>query len=382
MNYTEELYCYSLSRALMLEPLAARAIVDNLGSAEAFFSLSAQEKEQIIGPHNRLHDKIMSANAEKYAQEFESLLAQGYRYIAHNDPLFPQEFCVCDNAPIGLFISSTENLENLFRKPMIAVVGTRDISNYGKAWCENIVRALAECTQKPTIVSGLAYGVDITAHRTALECGLPTIAVLGTGITNIYPGSHVGTAKQIVNTPCSGVISEYGLGLPNAPLTFLGRNRIIAALADATILVESKIKGGGMTTARLAASYNKDVYALPGRIDDIRSQGCNYLIKSNVAAPIIGCMELVESLGYMHAPQQRTGRMECREYYKGSLDSRQIERAAAIIAEVASGHDISVREIAGRTGIDFSEVLSLAGRLESDGFISIDMFQQCNIRRN
>lgn len=381
MQFSEELFTYSLSKALQLEPLAARAIVENLGSAEAFFQLSRAQKEELLGPHNRLRDPLLKANPEADAPEFEQLLREGCRYICHANALYPQELLVTQDAPIGFFLRSGDIIENIFRPPMIAVVGTRDLSSYGAEWCERIIHSLAECKQRPTIVSGLAYGVDVTAHRTALECGLPTIAVLGTSISNIYPTSHRGIASQMIQTPGCAVISEFGPSLPNLGVSFLQRNRIIAALCSDLLLIESKIKGGGMTTARLAASFNHNVHALVGRIDDTRSQGCNLLISSNVAAPIIGCDELVASLGLSHGTRRTAAALKPEEYYAGSMDGKDIALVKKVMALIASKRDISVTELSRATGTDTGRMLAYVNRLESDGFIATDMFQRCTIKR-
>lgn len=381
MQFSEELFSYSLSKALQLEPRAARAIVENLGCAEAFFKLSFAQKDKLLGPHNRLRDYLLKANPEADAPEFEQMLRDGCRYICHASADYPQELLVTQDAPIGFFVRSNDAIENIFRNRAIAVVGTRDLSSYGAEWCERIIRSLSECEQRPTIVSGLAYGVDITAHRTALECGLPTIAVLGTSIGNIYPPSHRGIASQMIQTPGCAVISEFGPSLPNLGISFLQRNRIIAALCTDLLLIESKIKGGGMTTARLAASFNRNVYCLPGRIDDIRSRGCNLLISSNVAAPIIGCEELIASLGLNHRGRRSESALKPEEYYAGSMDEKDIELVKKLLALVAAKRDISVTELSRATATEMGLVLAYVNRLESDGFLATDMFQQCTIKR-
>lgn len=381
MQFSEELFTYSLSKALQLEPLAARAIVENLGSAGAFFRLSRAQKEDVLGPHNRLREHLLKADPEADAPEFEQLLREGCRYICHDSADYPDELLVTQDAPIGFFVRSGDTFENIFRRRAIAVVGTRDLSSYGAEWCERIIRSLSECRQQPTIVSGLAYGVDVTAHRTALECGLPTIAVLGTSISNIYPPSHRGIASQIMQTSGCAVISEFGPSLPNAGVSFLQRNRIIAALCTDLLLIESKIKGGGMTTARLASSFNRNVYALPGRIDDTRSQGCNLLISSNVAAPIIGCEELVAALGLSHGARHAAKALKPEEYYAGSMDEKDIALVKKVLALVTAERDISVTGLSRATGTEMGRMLAYVNRLESDGFITMDMFQRCAIKR-
>ena len=181
----------------------------------------------------------------------------------------------------------------------VAVVGTRDISPYGREWCERIVHALARTSPKPLIVSGLAIGTDICAHKAALEASLPTIAVMATGTDTIYPYRHRQIAEKMSGTQGCALVTDYPPGTAPLPVNFLRRNRIIAGLSHATILVESKIKGGGMMTCRLAFSYDRDVYALPGRADDLRSQGCNHLIRARMAEPLTSEEDIIDSLGLL-----------------------------------------------------------------------------------
>ena len=179
-------------------------------------------------------------------------------------------------------LGSKEITENNHR-PRVVIIGTRDISPYGKYCTELIVQALSRNLLKPAIVSGLAYGVDACAHEAALLFGLPTIAVMATGIDTVYPLHHQRLAERIINHPGSCLLTPFPEGTAPMAYNFIHRNAIMAAICNAVIVVESKKKGGAMVTARLAYEHGIPVYAVPGRIDDIRSEGCNELLRNGVA---------------------------------------------------------------------------------------------------
>ena len=377
----EQICAYALSRIFRFEPRIACALVRQMGSAAEIFSLDRGSLAQVLGLKYR--DAIADASLDKYASELERILSGGrYRYLCCSDPDFPVLLSECEDAPTGFFVRSEDSFANIFGRECFSVVGTRDMSSYGRQWCDMLVRTLAGTIQRPTIVSGLAFGVDVTAHLSALDASLPTIAVLGTGVNVIYPKDHERIAERIMSTPCSAVISEYPPDEDVLATNFLSRNRIIAGLSRATLLVESRLKGGGMSTARSAASYNRDVFALPGRNDDVRSQGCNLLIQSQIAQAVTSCESLVSALGYKmdrKASASATAAVRVSDFYAGSSDAQKTGMMSRIIREIRSCRDISLEDLASRTGYNIKDVTSLCRRLENDGFISIDLLQQCSI---
>ena len=171
------------------------------------------------------------------------------------------------------------------RNPRIAIVGTRDMSPYGKSVTEHIVASLAARANKPIVFSGLALGIDANAHRAALNNGLNTVAVLPTGFDEIYPRAHKGLAESIVNNG-GCLMTDFPEQTAPAPINFLHRNQLLVKMVDMVIVVESKAKGGAMVTAKLAKDFNIPVFAVPGRIDDVRSTGCNQLIADQIAQPL------------------------------------------------------------------------------------------------
>ena len=290
----------------------------------------------------------------------------------------------CEDAPAGLYIRSSSSPEELWNnRRRISVIGTRDLSPYGREWCERIVGSLADIPHKdrPVIVSGLALGVDICAHSAALKYGLPTIAVMATGPETVYPGRHRHIADEISNSSGSALITDYPPETAPLAIHFLRRNRIIAGLSEATVLVESKIKGGGMMTARLADSYNRTVFALPGRVDDTRSQGCNHLIRSRIAIPITSISDFLKELGVKQSSRKTAtdGPERLERLYKGCLSDDRISQMGSILLAIRKERGIMVDDIALQTGIEYTRVSQLLGMLETDGIISRDLLQRCFI---
>ena len=382
MDTKERICTYALSRIFRNEPKVAKAIIDTLGSASTIFEMDSDSLTELMGPYNRHRESISQADIGSYEKELDRALDGGGRYLIYKDEGFPEILGECPDAPVGFFYKSGSAPADVFGRESIAVVGTRNITPYGAHWCRNIVASLAHSDTRPTIVSGLAYGVDITAHLTALESGLPTIAVLGTGITNIYPSAHTRHAQRIMETPGCAIICEHPDMDEVYASNFLSRNRIIAGLCRATVLIESKLKGGGMHTARMAASYNRMAFALPGRNDDPYSQGCNYLIQSHIAEPIIGCDEFFHTLDYTLGAEGGKGQPQSlADFYSGSMDSGKIELCQRLYVLICAERGISIGQLAQSTGCAYAQVASALQRMENDGFIDIDLIQRCSATR-
>lgn len=348
------------------------------------FKLQSKEIDSLLGPHSKYSGCISDKAVDKAYRELEDLADNGIRFIGWSEEGYPELLKECEDPPAGLYIRSSSPIEHLFNnRRMISVIGTRDLSLYGKEWCERIVCSLAEIPRedRPTIVSGLALGVDICAHNSALKYGLPTIAVMATGPENIYPSRHRGVGELISATDGSALITDYPPETAPLAIHFLRRNRIIAGISEATILVESKIKGGGMMTARLADSYNRTVYALPGRVDDTRSQGCNHLIRSRIATPIISIQDFLKDLGvkFTGKGQSISDAENLENIYRGNISDDKISLMGQILLTIRKERGIMVEDIALRTGIDYARVSQLIGMLETDGIISRDLLQRCFI---
>lgn len=386
MKEKEEKACLcALAKTFGFKPKTALALIEQFGDARSVFALNKEEKEAVFGPFSLLKDKISNEEVEKADHEIDRLEKSGIHFTGWTLDSYPPKLKECEDAPIGLYIRSDTGISNLWKpKKSFAVVGTRDISAYGKEWCEKIVDGLASSDARPLIVSGLALGTDICAHRRALDDGLPTIGVMATGPEDIYPYRNRKTAEAMIHKEGCALVTDYPPGTPPLAIHFLRRNRIIAGLSDATILVESKIRGGGMMTARLAFSYSRDVMTLPGRIDDIRSQGCNLLIRNKIASPITSVAEMIDDLGMKTVDTGflKREQIQLENIFGKETDCTKIGMMKAIISGIRSEREITIEELSYNIGMPYYKTLELCGILESEGIISIDLLQRCSIKTN
>ena len=284
-------YHLALSQAPKVGPGVFKAILAYSGSAKAFFQLSKGKASKIPRVGEKLLEIQKQADSHlKHADELISLCEKkGYRILISTDSDFPSRLKSQEDGPVVLF---TQGKGDLNFERSIGIVGTRSATPYGKSITRKIVEDLTP--YQPAIISGLAYGIDIEAHRAALQVGLPTVAVMGSPISQIYPATHKKTAEQIQETGI--LMSEYAPGSTMVPGNFPARNRIIAGLSDALIVVEAAEKGGALITAEIAYSYNKDVFAVPGNLQSPFSEGCNQLIKKMKASIYTGPGDIAEAL--------------------------------------------------------------------------------------
>jgi len=381
--FSEAVGACTLNRLFGYEPKIARHLICIAGSARNVFKLTQNELRDLLGPGSKYLPQINKREFESSGKELERLIGNGYRFIHIGAREYPQMLLECEDAPIGLYIRSSTPTAELFNsRPMISVVGTRNISPYGQEYCTRLVQALGGGEIKPTIVSGLAIGVDITAHRTALSQGLPTIGVLPNGIEEIYPSRHYADANLICTHPGSALITDYPPHTAPVAITFLRRNRIIAGMSFATILIESKARGGGMITARLAFDYGREVYALPGRIDDICSEGCNMLIAQKMAESIATIPSFLTSIGlgrYSRKKQDSLSR-ELVAKFGQEMESSNFKKLLQIALTIKKNRGIDLEGLCRECNLEYCEVSELAGRLLSRGFIEMDLLQRCSIK--
>ena len=381
MDITKEKACLcALNRIFGFEPRIATALLSHFDRASEVFELNEKDISGILGPFSRFSGQIKAEKIEESADELIRLAGSGTRFVGWNEDGYPPLLKECPDAPVGLYIRSKTEDSDLWTPHPVSVVGTRDLSPYGREWCTRIVNGFAACPARTSVISGLAIGTDICAHRTAIDSGLPTIAVMATGPETIYPLRHTDFAMNMIHTPGCALVTDFPPGTPPLAAHFLRRNRIIAGLSEATILIESKIKGGGIMTANLAFSYGRGVYALPGRIDDSCSQGCNNLIRAKVAEAVTGADTLIRSLGLPAAAGKTvTDKEKLSARYMGSMTQEKIDRLSSMLLLIRRHRGITVEELADMCGADYSSTVRLAGLLESDGFITIDLLQRCCI---
>lgn len=383
MGNLEEKACLcALNKIFGFAPKIGLALISHTGSAAEVFRIEGKDMDELLGPHNRYRGLMSMKAVDQAAKELADMESRGISFVGWSEEDYPPLLQECEDAPIGLYVRSTTPMDELWKpQKRIAVVGTRDITPYGREWCVRTVDGLARCKEKPAVVSGLALGTDFCAHKAALESGLATIGVMATGPEAVYPYRHKEFAERLCSTPGCALVTDYPPGTAPLAIHFLRRNRIIAGLSDATVLIESKIKGGGMMTCRLAFSYSREVYALPGRADDLRSQGCNSLIRSKIAEPIISIEDLTDSLGLNRTGiRSRNGIEEVVESaYRSILSAEKTELAVTLLTMMKKERGITVEELAQDTGISYSMIANMAAMLEADGFISVDLLQRCFI---
>ena len=286
MNNLDILYYLALQSADGIGDINAKKLIAHCGSVEAVFHEKSKNLEKIpgIGSYiiRGLKDTSLISKAEK---ELEFINKNSIQAITFLDDDYPDKLKHCIDGPILLFQKGKINIK---KQRIISIVGTRMITNYGKLFLEEFFSELKKFN--PIIVSGLAYGIDIFAHQQALKNNLQTIAVLAHGLDNIYPKKHKKEAIQMQEK--GGLVTEFWSNTNPDRENFVKRNRIVAGLSEATIVIESASKGGSLITADIANSYNRDVFAVPGRTSDTYSKGCNQLIKSNKAAMITSIKDL------------------------------------------------------------------------------------------
>lgn len=293
-NRKELTYQIALTMAPSIGPITAGKLLDKFGSARNIFNQTSESLQNIhgISPHliKALKTPGILSRAEKEMGFLEKHHMEAHYF---QDPDYPALLKECADAPILLYSRGTNGLHST---RSLSVVGTRKATSYGRVLCREIIRDLSFLTPKPVIVSGLAYGIDVIAHKAALEFGLPTVAVLGHGMDTIYPLSHRETAVNISNK--GALVTDFHSGMGPERNNFLRRNRIIAGLSQGTLVVESARTGGSLITANMAASYNRTVMAIPGRVGDSRSSGCNRLITREMAAITESAEDIIRYLNW------------------------------------------------------------------------------------
>ncbi len=270
----------------------AKTLIAHCGSARAVFEERKAVLQKIPGIGSRAAKNIAGQEVLGLAEEeMRFIERKGVQPLYFLDADYPRRLKLCEDGPVMLYYRGNSDLN---KQQSIAIVGTRNATEYGKGFCEKFIADLKPFN--PLIVSGLAYGIDVHAHKQALQCGLPTVAVLAHGHDRIYPSLHTNTAMDMLQN--GGLLTEFLSGTNPDRENFPKRNRIVAGIADAVVVVEAARKGGALITAEIANSYNRDVFAVPGNLGQTFSEGCNHLIKINKAALIEGVEDLKYILGW------------------------------------------------------------------------------------
>ncbi|HHJ10707.1 MAG TPA: DNA-protecting protein DprA [Bacteroidetes bacterium] len=353
-------YQIALSLLPGIGSIRTRSILAHVGSAENFFTESSKILEKIpgVGSHPATNSQRKKA-LEAAKKEYEFVKNNHIRTAWFLDDDYPMRLKQCEDAPVIIYIRGDTNLDT---KRIISIVGTRHATSYGIGQCKKIVEELAAFFPDLLVISGLAYGIDVCAHKAALKNGLQTVAVLGHGLHMIYPAIHRQVAREIVSR--GALVTEFATSQIPDKGNFIARNRIIAGLADTTLVVESGIKGGALITADLANSYNRDVFALPGRTSDTWSQGCNQLIKRNQAALIESGKDIAYLMGWETSPPNKND-------VQKELFAELNEEEKKLLGILKKHGEISVDQLAVLANISVSKVSSILLNLEFAGLITI-----------
>ena len=334
-----------------------RQLISYCGSAERVFKLPKGKLQKIPGVGLVTAEAITQGKPFSHAEK-EIRLAEKEKVdlLFFTDANYPSRLRQVNDAPTLLYAKGKMDLENL---KTVAIVGTRKATAYGKDCVENLVRDLVP--HDALIVSGLAYGIDIHAHKVAVKSNLPTVGVMGSGMDVIYPSSHREVATRMMEH--GGLLTEHPFGTQPDAHNFPARNRIVAALSDAVIIVEAAEKGGALITADIANSYNKDVFAMPGNIKQSHSAGCNNLIKSNRAHLLTSVRDLEYIMNW------DAGSKPAKKETP-SLEGFSPDEQLVIQTLLDNNKQLMIDEISWKTNLPIGKLASLLLTLEFKGMIA------------
>lgn len=297
MKPNEIYYAIALTLIPQVGNVLARELLEHFQTAENIFHAPQKELAAIPGIGSVRAKEIRNFSGfERVEEEIKFIEKYKVEALFYQDKNYPKRLKNCYDSPISLYYKGNANLNT---SKILSVVGTRRYTDYGKEICESVIEDLSK--ENILIVSGLAYGIDIIAHKSALKAGLNTVAVVAHGLDRIYPRLHTTVAKQMIDQ--GGLLSEYLSNTLPDKQNFPMRNRIVAGIADATLVIETGIRGGSMITVELANGYNRDVFAIPGRLGDKKSEGCNYIIQKNKAALVTSAKDIMEMMGWEERPK-------------------------------------------------------------------------------
>ena len=365
MNIMEQeiFYAMALTRLTNFNYQQALELYRAMGSAQMLFEHRNDIGDILKDCSPRLMEALKDWDEPMRRAEAELRFMEEHRVraITLNSDDYPQRLTECPDAPIILYYSGNADLN---QAKVISVVGTRQITVYGQDLIRRFISELKRFCPQALIVSGLAYGVDINAHRQALENGYETVGVLAHGLDQIYPYRHRDTAAEMLNH--GGLLTEF-MSQTNADKpNFVRRNRIVAGMADAVILVESAAKGGGLITAEIAQSYDRSVFAFPGNVGQPFSEGCNNLIRDNGAALISNAQDFVKAMGWMDESLRQRANADGIER---NLFPELTPEEQQVVDLLQQTNDLQLNIITVKTGIPIGRLTALLFQLEMKGVV-------------
>lgn len=363
MNEQEVIYSMALTQLSHFSLTGFRELYDRLGSATAIMDIRHNIREVLPDASPRLVSTFADVSAAVHRAEAEYRWAQdnGIQTMTMNDALYPQRLRECSDSPIVLYYKGNADLN---RQKVVSIIGTRHCTLYGQDIIRRFMRELRDYCPDVLIVSGLAYGVDINSHRESLANGYPTVAVLAHGLDQLYPFAHRDTATAMMAN--GGLITEYMSQTPGAKGNFVQRNRIIAGMADATILVESAVRGGGMITIGIARDYHRDTFAFPGDINAKYSQGCHKAIRDNEAALITSAEDFVKAMAWMDDSALSEAK---KRGIERQIFPEMTEEEQKIVDILQACNNLQINILTVKAGIPINKLTSLLFSLEMKGVI-------------
>lgn len=338
-------------------------LYETFGSATAVFENRNDIKSYVPNATPRLIEILKNVDpALKRAEEEMNFISKKQvTVLTMNDDAYPQRLKECDDAPIVLFYCGNGDLN---KAKVLSMVGTRKITEYGKELCINFMEDFKRYYPDALIVSGLAYGVDIHSHRAALKCGMDTVGVVAHGLDRIYPALHRQTAIEMVNH--GGLLTEYLSGTTPEKGNFVARNRIVAGMCDACLVVQSAKKGGSLITADLASAYSREVVTFPGRVNDEFSAGCNRLIMENKAYLINNAEDLINAMNWPNPLENDRKKPIQKELFLNLTEEEE-----QIINTLKGFDEKSINLIVSETGLSYSKVSVIMFELELKGLVKV-----------
>jgi DNA processing protein len=354
-----KLYQIGLTMINGVGDILGRQLLQTLGSAEAVFSEKPHLLEKIPGIGRALIAEIKQADVLKRAEKELAFLEKNkITSFFLTDKNYPHRLRECADAPLVFYFKGNADLN---AKRIISIVGTRKATAYGKELTEKLLADLSVIFPDLLIISGLAYGIDIIAHRNALRHHVPTVAVLAHGLDRIYPPVHRPAAIEMLTH--GGLLTDFPAETKPDKPNFVKRNRIIAGLADATVVVESADRGGSLITADIAFSYGREVYAFPGRTTDPHSQGCNRIIRQNKAGLITDANDLITALCWDIQPKQRMLPEQTQLLFAGNEEQNRI------LQLFAEKEEVHINTLATEMDLPVYQLSAILLELEMDGYI-------------
>lgn len=360
MNNDERICSIALTLCPGVGSTRARVLMEGVGSASAVFERRQELPSLFPGMPSDIVEELKNPQLFRRAEvEMEFAEKKHIACLTMADEAYPSRLRSCPDAPLVLFYKGTADLNNLH---IVSIVGTRQATDYGKQFCANFLHRMAELCPDMLVVSGLAYGIDIHAHRAALASGLETVAVLAHGLDRIYPQVHRRTAVEM--TEHGGLLTEFLTGTEPERFNFVQRNRIVAGMSDATVVVESAAKGGSLITAELANDYDRSCFALPGRSADPSSEGCNKLIHDNRATLLLSAEDFMKDMKWGCRKRQDGGQPIQR-----SLFADLSEDEAKVVRLLKERGDLHINTLTVETNIAVNLMSGLLFDLEMKGMV-------------